>query len=157
MAITKHDSTQPYLENPEPSHSGSNNSDFRLPIWNDVNVEDVEFILDVDLDELDVFFEDKSNPYTVEEVADDYSLLVDMFVDRVIGVVINKFYSRQLPEYPEFISALRYATIIAGDSVQSAPPATSSNRESSNSGVDIDFLTSKRDALAGVARMIDAE
>lgn len=144
MAITKHETSQPYLENLEPSEP----NDYTLPSWDKINFEGVEFILDVDLDELDVFFEDKKNPYTVEEIADDYSLLIDMFEDRVVGVIVNQFYSRQLRHHPEFITALRYATIIAGDSVQEPPDVTIDHMSFDGK------VISKRDAVAGVARLI---
>lgn len=152
MAITKRNSSPPYSESLKQYGQDLEPHDYALPSWDDINFEEVEFIIDVDLDELDVFFEDKRKPYTVEELADDYSLLVDMFEDRVVGVIVNQFYSRQLQHYPELIPALRFATIIAGKATQESPGISFDNE----SKADRKSMT-KQDAIAAITRMIGIE
>lgn len=128
MAIAESDARQPYLDHLEMPKSVMTSGDYQIPGHHEIDPDDIEFIIDVDLDELTVFFGDKRRPYLTDEVSDHHSVLVDAETDRVIGVILHRFLSEAVKIQTSLVPVLRYATIIAGPSVQESSVGTTKIR-----------------------------
>ncbi len=162
MAIAKSHYKQPHLENLELPDSGFDASGYPLPSHSEIDMDTVEFVLDVDLDEFTVFFADSSGPHYIDDTNDKYAIVVDAETDRVIGVVIHQFLSEAVKLHPDLIPALRNATIIAGTSVQQ-PERTFGNAGPDHAGVRArieEWVSSRvrreeqREAFASFAHLI---
>lgn len=110
MALAHNQPQQPFLDS-------FDLSDVTLPTQSEIDPAIVEYVVDIDLDELIVFFGDKSTPYSYDESDDDYSLLINEESDRLIGIVVNSFLTQALKTHPELVPVLRHATIIADDTL----------------------------------------
>lgn len=120
MALTSKKTKQPYLDNLDLPSKGLKSNDAVFPSRSEIDPERVEYFVDVDLDQLSVFFGDKSRPYSHDESDATYSLLIDEETDQVIGISINRFLSHAIKVHPELIPVLRHATVAAGKSLEDA-------------------------------------
>lgn len=118
MALTSKQTKQPYLDNLDLPDKALKIGDVVLPSRAEIDPAKVEYFVDVDLDELSVFFGDKSQPYSYDESNDDYSLLINEESDQIIGVSINRFLTHAIKMHPELIPVLRHATVTAGKSLE---------------------------------------
>lgn len=118
MAITNNPARQPYLDNLELPARDLSAKEMLLPAQADIDPDAVEYFVDVDLDELNVFFWDKSRPYSIDAVSDAYSLMIDDESSQVIGVSVNRFLSEAIKRNPELLPILRHSTMIAGESLE---------------------------------------
>lgn len=134
MALAENQSRQPYLDNFDLPASRLKLTGFEIPSLDEIDVDSVEFIIDVDLDELAVYLRDRSRPFFIDEVDNYYSIAIDEDSDEVVGIILNRFLSKTLPTFPELVPILRHATVIAGVSVQS-PAGTSDNNSSNSPGI----------------------
>lgn len=130
MALTHNRLKQPFLDNLNLPEMGLKITDVTLPSHSDIDPEKVEYIVDVDLDELIVFFGDKSTPYSYDESDDNYSLLINEQSDRIIGIVVNRFLTHAIKVYPELVPVLRHATVVAGEALERPYAPDSENRSS---------------------------
>lgn len=146
MATTRHHASHSYRVSHE---NGEQIDEFFLPVPEELDPMAVEFILDVDLDQLSIYFEDKTSPHTIEEVENDFSLIVEVSSSRVVGVILNSFYERQLALRAGFVSVLRFATILAGSTILN-PPSLIENESQSPQNM----RSAKSDAVASVLTMI---
>lgn len=117
MAISKHEPKLPSPERLKPSSARLSLADVDLPSRSEINPEQIDFVLDVDLDQLSVFFGDVSRPYSIDEVEGDILVAISEDTDEVIGVLLDRFLTRTIRLYPELMSVLRLSTVIAGESV----------------------------------------
>jgi hypothetical protein len=147
MAIAKPHYHQPHLEKLELPNAGFDIEAYPLPDRNEIDIDDVKFIVDVDLDDLTVFFADNSRPHYVDDVSDRHAILIDAETDQVTGMVLYRFLSEAVKLHPELVPILRYATIIAGTSLQE-PEESSANPGHSNPGI----ISRMEDWLTGRAR-----
>lgn len=120
MALTHNRPNKPFLDTIDLT-------DVTIPTLSEIDLDRVEYSVDVDLDDLAVFFGDKSTPYFYDELDDKYSLLINEVSDRVIGIVVNRFLTEALKVHPEFIPILRHATIVAGDAIDHPATADGQN------------------------------
>lgn len=99
-------------------------SRYVLPELQDVDTREIEIIVDLDLDEMLLYYYGRSVPHDVEPVAETVSYLVESGSDRVVGIIVHEFMSRAVREHPTLAEAMRWAIIVSGDKVQ-APPSDS--------------------------------
>lgn len=127
MAIAKSNIRQPYLDNLALPEEQFSIADFQFPELSEINADEIEFIIDVDLDDLTVFFADKSHPYLTDEIDQRLSVLVDADTNGVVGVVLHKYLSELVKSHSSLVPILRQATIIAGSAVEEFDEQTAEN------------------------------
>lgn len=91
---------------------------YAMPEVRNLDPEDIEIIVDLDLDEMLLYFFGRHVAHDVEPQSDLVSYLVASDSDNVVGVVVHEFMSRAIKEYPQLAEAMRWAIIVSGDEIQ---------------------------------------
>lgn len=91
---------------------------YTVPVTRDLDPRRIEIIVDLDLDEMLLYYYGREVPHDVEPVGDLISYLVQTDSDEVVGVIIHEYMSRAVREYPALSEAVRWAIIVSGDSVR---------------------------------------
>lgn len=97
---------------------GVRDASYVLPEPHDLDPRQIEIIVDLDLDEMLLYYFGRQIPHDVEPVGDLVSYLVDSNSDRVVGVIVHEYVSRVIREYPALAEAMRWAIIVSGDQVR---------------------------------------
>lgn len=93
-------------------------SRYTLPEAHDLDPREIEIIVDLDLDEMLLYYYGRDIPHDVEAVGETVSYLVESGSDKVIGAIIHEFMSRAVREHPSLSQAMRWAIIVSGDTIQ---------------------------------------
>lgn len=107
---------------------------YTLPETPELDPRQIEIIVDLDLDEMLLYYYGREVPHDVEPVGELVSYLIEADSERVVGVIVHEFMSRAVREHPSLSHAIRWAIIVSGDKVQ--PPDNASD--------DADTGTSER-------------
>lgn len=122
MAVRKLDEArQPLLESlnmPEPTFKTLG---FAMPAVEEIDLAQVRFYLDLDLDELTTHFGDIHTPYDMEDVSPYGQVLVNGDSNEVVGVNITHFLTAALRRRPDLATVLKFATVITGDHIVANP------------------------------------
>jgi|SRR5690606_33446290 len=78
----------------------------------------IEIIVDLDLDEMLLYFYGRHVSHDVEPQTELVSYLIESGSDKVVGVIFHEFMSRAVREYPQLSEAMRWAIIVSGDRIQ---------------------------------------
>lgn len=90
----------------------------------------IEIIVDLDLDEMLLYFYGRHVAHDVEPQTELMSYLIESDSDRVVGVIIHEFMSRAVREYPQLSEAMRWAIIVSGDSIREPDEVGGKDRNS---------------------------
>lgn len=94
-------------------------SGYAMPEVRMLDPEDIEIIVDLDLDEMLLYFFGRHVAHDVEPQSDLVSYLVAPDSDNVVGVIVHEFMSRAVKQYPQLAEAMRWAIIVSGNAIQS--------------------------------------
>lgn len=97
-------------------------SRYTVPEAHDLDPREIEIIVDLDLDEMLLYYYGRDVPHDVEPVGEMVSYLVESGSDRVVGAIIHEFMSRAVREHPSLSQAMRWAIIVSGDKIQAPLP-----------------------------------
>lgn len=89
-----------------------------MPETGALDPSSIEIIVDLDLDEMLLYFYGRLIPHDVEPQSELVSYLIETDSDKVVGVIIHEFMSRAVREYPQLSEAIRWAIIVSGDKIQ---------------------------------------
>lgn len=92
--------------------------EYVVPSTGTLDPSAIEIIVDLDLDEMLLYFYGRHVSHDVEPQTELVSYLIESDSDRVVGVIIHEFMSRAVREYPQLSEAMRWAIIVSGDRVQ---------------------------------------
>lgn len=95
------------------------------PALADIDTKAVSFVLDIDLDEMSVYFAGREIPHEIEEMDNGHAVLLKSETNDVIGVVIRHYLSRVIHEHPDLAGAVRLATIVSGTTTAEPTPGQS--------------------------------
>lgn len=90
----------------------------------------IEIIVDLDLDEMLLYFYGRHVSHDVDPQTELVSYLIESDSDKVVGVIIHEFMSRAVREYPQLSEAMRWAIIVSGNRIQEPDEAGGEGRNS---------------------------
>lgn len=117
MAINSEVPKQIPLSDLEDSPAFSASEEWTIPSLTDIDPRMVSFLLDVDLDEMFVFFTSRDIPYEIEDLENGNGLLLRSDSDQVVGVVIRRYLGNAIHNHPDLVGAVRLATIVSGKTI----------------------------------------
>lgn len=99
-----------------------------LPSLDSLNEHTIETFYDADLDEMSIHFYGRDIPHYIDPVNDVLSTLNDLETDKIVGVVLNRFFKKVIQDLPEIRIFFDDAVILTGEHTLYPPTAVSVRR-----------------------------